>query len=1063
MKDDLSADTRFCDRPYVSEGPRARFYAGVPITTPSGINIGAYCVLDDKTRDGIDEKDVNFLRDMAATVMTHLEMVRAKAEHERGSQMVRGLGAFIRGAHNSRECAEAVRGHGDERKTSVRTDRPQHTNLARQAIANIQNKDVPSPQRHKPSFSSRSPIEPAQNSPGSEPEPKVDARPPLSTAADDTIKASSTDSVATISETASMNSSAKVSRGAEDLQQEAVSPDIRATFEHAAELIRTAVGLDGSLFLDASVGTFGGLVAHEEETGTEPSSDAASTSVGIYSTDSDTGLKRSKATTEGEPKSCPVLGGSYSSEMLDVKDNNIKHRDIGEGFLRSLLRRYPKGKVWNFNLAGYASDDDESSESGSATKFSSLATNAPVEKATERVLARSRKRRRKDQEDNRSIQRLFPGVRSLIIVGMWDATKGRWFAGCVVWTYSPIRILSSESEMSYLHAFTDVIMAEIHRLEAQKSERAKSDFVSSVSHELRSPLHGILGSVECLQDLPADSFTEGLISQIETCGRTLLDIIDNLLEFSKINYHAQRQKVGDSGAHRGRRRVVQPDGRAPLGGVMSLDADVLLDQTTEEVVESTVYSFISSRNKETLKSRRVSVILDIDRSAESNWRCRVASGGWKRICINLVSNALKYTREGYILVSLKHEPIPNRRKSFQAVLRVEDTGKGMGKEFLEHQLFQPFTQEDAFQEGTGLGMSLVSKLVGGLGGSIAVISEIGVGTSVECTIPVSHCPSRRESTATGHAAVSGRLLSNISIGVARLDDEEMLDSETSVDTGKLLLLATLEKACMQMGADYSRLRYGVQSTANVHFVTESELRQIISGPPRTGSIASIEALKDNIKGKPLIVLCDSARSERELRASKIANHYAALVEYIAQPYGPERVAKTIHSCLANKAPTKTRSTSQPATALGAFISPVESLWYRTTSVTPTQLSYTQRLETGSPKSGSDGDSQVATLSPPAVSTVDTAGLAPANSSPRRTEGRQYPFPDIRARPSILRCDNNGATLPLQRRESTLQRNISPQSLPQATVGAQSKLSLLLVDDNVSYRPNRTFQIHVTNA
>ena len=72
---DLTEDTRFCDRPYVRDGPKARFYAGVPITTPSGVNIGALCVLDDKPRNGLENGQIEFLRSMASTVMSHLELV----------------------------------------------------------------------------------------------------------------------------------------------------------------------------------------------------------------------------------------------------------------------------------------------------------------------------------------------------------------------------------------------------------------------------------------------------------------------------------------------------------------------------------------------------------------------------------------------------------------------------------------------------------------------------------------------------------------------------------------------------------------------------------------------------------------------------------------------------------------------------------------------------------------------------------------------------------------------------------------------------------------------------
>lgn len=93
-------------------------------------------------------------------------------------------------------------------------------------------------------------------------------------------------------------------------------------------------------------------------------------------------------------------------------------------------------------------------------------------------------------------------------------------------------------------AFCDAIMAEVHRLEAQNADNAKMDFISSISHELRSPLHGILGSVECLQEQTWDAASDGLISQVEVCARTLLDIVNHVLDFSKINRYAKAQNRG---------------------------------------------------------------------------------------------------------------------------------------------------------------------------------------------------------------------------------------------------------------------------------------------------------------------------------------------------------------------------------------------------------------------------------------------------------------------------------------------------------------------------------------
>jgi signal transduction histidine kinase len=259
-----------------------------------------------------------------------------------------------------------------------------------------------------------------------------------------------------------------------------------------------------------------------------------------------------------------------------------------------------------------------------------------------------------------------------------------------------------------LAAFCDVILAELHRLEAQTSDKAKSDFISTMSHELRSPLHGILGSVECLQEQPTDSISSDLISQVDICGRTLLDIIDHLLDFSKINHHA-KARTGVLIDARGR-RISTPaaKSRSRMGGMMTLSADIALDHVTEEVVETAVYSFCCSRDPGMILKRKVAVILDIDKSSHIDWSCHVAVGAWKRICINLVSNALKYTSEGHIKISLKASPIPDKKKRFNVTLSVSDTGRGMSRDFLENHLFRAFEQEDSFVEGTGLGMNLVS-------------------------------------------------------------------------------------------------------------------------------------------------------------------------------------------------------------------------------------------------------------------------------------------------------------------------------------------------------------------
>ena len=226
--------------------------------------------------------------------------------------------------------------------------------------------------------------------------------------------------------------------------------------------------------------------------------------------------------------------------------------------------------------------------------------------------------------DGKEIQKLFPGVRSLALVGQWDHNRGRWFSACIIWTYSPLRLFSPDSEVNYISAFCDVLMAEVYRLDAQNSDKAKSDFISSISHELRTPLHGILGSVECLHEQELDPFVFDLTSQIDVCGRTLVDIVDHLLEFAKINHYAKPKAALND-----RRRGSPSDTRtSPLGAPMSLDDNVALDQITEEVVDTAVYSYCCAQERQAVLDRRVAVIVDIEKM-----NCRVPIGGWKRVCM----------------------------------------------------------------------------------------------------------------------------------------------------------------------------------------------------------------------------------------------------------------------------------------------------------------------------------------------------------------------------------------------------------------------------------------------
>lgn len=379
----------------MTDGPRARFYAGVPITTPKGINIGAFCVLDDVKRDGLDDKGITFLRDMASATMTHLEMVRAKAENLRGTRGIKALGAFIEGAsslgrgrkeshHRHSRKKEKSEFHG--RSRTPPTQSPGTHNPASAQSSRASSED--SSPRTRTSKDSTEPMLTSRRPPrhgGTSPPPK---------AANGTLP-----------------HSAKTSGNAEDLQEKLVTSNVRTAFERAAELVREAIDVDGGVvFLDATVGTYGGLVDMLDSS--DGSTDALNSG-----TESE-GHRGAKG-RDTPDKICKVLASSHTPQDIYQTTNEMQRSadatNVTEGFLQALLKRYPAGKTWSFNNHGDASSDEGSSEGSVPRDGRARSTKLPGE-AHDKSGFRGTRMKRNRIDDGREIQRLFPGVCTICFI-----------------------------------------------------------------------------------------------------------------------------------------------------------------------------------------------------------------------------------------------------------------------------------------------------------------------------------------------------------------------------------------------------------------------------------------------------------------------------------------------------------------------------------------------------------------------------------------------------------------------------------------------------------------------
>lgn len=263
--------------------------------------------------------------------------------------------------------------------------------------------------------------------------------------------------------------------------------------------------------------------------------------------------------------------------------------------------------------------------------------------------------------------------------------------------------------------------------------------------QIRSPLHGILGSVEFLHETAVSAYQEGLFTSIETCGKTLLDTIDHVLDYAKIN----KLRKGSASRKRVSQRVGQK--KDHVGSIVGLTTNFDLAALVEEVVDAVTAGHVFRRSHQVTAPEQDAygvalagmgtaappkqqsepvVILDI--APRHNWFVRTQPGALRRIVMNLLGNALKYTDAGFVSVTLQVESETDDQ--IKVRFRFVDSGRGMSLEFQRTRLFAPFSQEDPFSTGTGLGLSIVRQIVEAHDGNIAITSAQYVGTEVDVTI-----------------------------------------------------------------------------------------------------------------------------------------------------------------------------------------------------------------------------------------------------------------------------------------------------------------------------------------
>ncbi|KAJ4213700.1 hypothetical protein NW759_010696 [Fusarium solani] len=896
--EDLVSDPRFASKPYCQPGSQARFYAAVPIRTDRGVNIGVLCVIDTSPGAAWNDQHSRLLQELSRAVMGHLEATSLRKPQRRTERMSRGLRDFVE--NNSAFSGEQSTSTPDTIKSPGPLEEKQPMDLAG-AVEAITLQDTAS---------------------------------------------SSADLPTTV--TSPQQTTHQADSGMSPMKQETTQDSKRSpnttneVFSKAADIVQNALEADGCLFLNADLLEFSTsppdladayLATRRPSTFSYSGSESAHTVV----------------SSEERPMSpCQILGTSDVNTPTPDDAIEATHVPLPQTLLARMIRRYPKGQVFNFGASGELQPDDLPEDSNADSPLSPYIgheSEAPGMPKWQPFTARQGEKPRLQPKEASVLLETFPNARSVAFVPIWDPRKERWSAGGFVHTLAPNRTFTLDLDLTYLRALGVLAASEAFRIETMASDKAKFDALGSLSHELRSPLHGAVLSVELLNDTCLSVPQQNIVHTIETCCRTLSDTIDHLLEYSKVNSLASHEVPQDAKADgQGLNRA-----SSFMTAMKPFCKTVHLDILVEEVMESVYAGFnfqhlsiaqlsrqspkragphdiTSIRRLDSMQAMEelgpsvttgsvqasfgdVAVFLAVDPSC--SWAFDTHPGPMRRIVMNLFGNSLKYTHRGLIKVSLQQTSIlcPSSKERW-VTLTVADTGVGIGQDFLQNSIFKPFAQENYLSSGTGVGLSFVKQMTTQLGGHISVSSRIGVGTTVTVSLPMSLGDSRPEPAtplAESEEEFESQLRKLRGLRVRMLDfSKHQVAGEGSPSSTMESPDVLVQNICRDwMHMEVNSELESKQLVPDLIIWSEDRLEQPTSAQ---------EPLTD----VPGVVLCANAQTAYQYATGTKATPRPGIFEFISQPLGPRKLARAFSLALhrwtvAQTSAMSPTTTTQPTT------------------------------------------------------------------------------------------------------------------------------------------------------
>jgi signal transduction histidine kinase/ActR/RegA family two-component response regulator len=596
-----------------------------------------------------------------------------------------------------------------------------------------------------------------------------------------------------------------------------------------------------------------------------------------------------------------------SAEILSAAIGAGHNKDTYRGLvkraaLKKCITRYPFGKCFYLNQGRILSEEscilDDTAPAMVSGTSKPNARKLPGSAIPSEILER------------------IPDAKWLLFLPLFSSAQGRWVAAGFIWgdNYSKG---DPDDALPYFKTFGSCMMSEIASMDVLNTNLAKSTFIASISHDMRSPLHGMLGSLEFLEETMTTAYQMSLVGAIETCGKTLLDTIDHVLDYAKIN-NLNRTSTRRTTQKRGKptRLIAEVESSSQNGPrVVAFDMACLVEEVVEAVFAGQTFRKINLRssNQNDEPEPNEKAIPKITASAEEqihagsakfsgkvffmlniqdskSWCLKGQPGALRRVIMNVVGNAIKYCSVGTIEITLNSKPL--KKSNVEVEIIVNDTGIGMSQDFLDNHLFEAFVQEDSFTPGTGLGLAITSQIVKSLKGKIRIQSEKDVGTRVTIRFPMKVADPEACTYIRDDPLIHARKTTQGKRACFLTPPTRKESTNTQQ--------SNLESSIMSICQNW----FGMECIGSESVETDPPVSIYIYAEPPPIEYLTQQHIKRSNMGKSgkdaaLLVICTNAFEASALRAAGIEElvSLGKVIEVISQPVGPRKLAKVFQQCL----------------------------------------------------------------------------------------------------------------------------------------------------------------------